>query len=200
MKKYRVAVVLLLMSGFLSACMNPRGLPDYTASGALAGAATGAAIGSTTSRSPAGALIGAAVGAVAGGAVGHDMDRQQEQWLDRQARVFSLGDIKNLAAAGLSDDIIVSQIRNSRAVYRLSSNDIIDLKNAGVSEQVIDYMINTPDLLVSDGPGVAVEPMYIAPSPGFIWIGGTWVWRGVHRRYHDGYWGGPHPEHYDFRH
>ncbi|MGO9609083.1 MAG: hypothetical protein ACLPT4_05540, partial [Verrucomicrobiia bacterium] len=58
-------------------------------------------------------------------------------------RTLSLGDVKALAKAGLSDEVILSQIRNSQAVYHLTTAEIIDLKHGGVSEKVIDYMINT---------------------------------------------------------
>jgi hypothetical protein len=34
-------------------------------------------------------------------------------------------------------------IRNSRTVYRLTTAEIIDLKESGVSNKVIDFMINT---------------------------------------------------------
>lgn len=54
-----------------------------------------------------------------------------------------MADIKALAGAGLSDDVILSHIRNSQAVYHLTTAEIIDLKKSGVSEKVIDYMINT---------------------------------------------------------
>jgi hypothetical protein len=37
----------------------------------------------------------------------------------------------------------ISQIRNSRAVYRLSTAEIIDLKESGVNNKAINYMINT---------------------------------------------------------
>jgi hypothetical protein len=52
-------------------------------------------------------------------------------------------DVKALAKAGLSDEIILNQIRNSRVVYHLTAVEIIDLKESGVSEKVIDAMINT---------------------------------------------------------
>ena len=51
---------------------------------------------------------------------------------------MSVADVKALAAARVDDDVIVSQIRNSRTVFHLSSADIIDLKNSGVDERVID--------------------------------------------------------------
>jgi hypothetical protein len=60
-----------------------------------------------------------------------------------QGQSISVADVKALAAAGLSDDVILSHIRNSQAVYHLTTAEIIDLKKSGVSEKVIDFMINT---------------------------------------------------------
>jgi hypothetical protein len=57
--------------------------------------------------------------------------------------VTSVADVKALAKAGLSDDVILSHLRNSRAVYHLTTSEIIDLKQSGVSEKIIDFMINT---------------------------------------------------------
>jgi hypothetical protein len=57
---------------------------------------------------------------------------------------LGVADVKMLAKSGISDEVIISQIRNSRTVYRLSAADILDLKDNGVSEKVIDFMINTP--------------------------------------------------------
>ena len=59
---------------------------------------------------------------------------------------MGLPDIKMLAKSGVSDEVILSQIRNSHTVYHLSAAEILDLKDAGVSEKVIDFMINTPSL------------------------------------------------------
>jgi hypothetical protein len=54
-----------------------------------------------------------------------------------------LADVKALVRAGISDQVIISQIRNSHAVYHFTAAEIIDLKQSGVSEKVIDEMINT---------------------------------------------------------
>ncbi len=61
-----------------------------------------------------------------------------------QGQSITVADVKALATAGLSDDVILSHIRNSQAVYHLTTAEIIDLKNSGVTEKVIDFMINTP--------------------------------------------------------
>ena len=55
-------------------------------------------------------------------------------------------EVKAMSAAGLADEVILSQIRNSHAAYRLTTEEIIDLKNGGVSQKIIDFMINSPSL------------------------------------------------------
>jgi hypothetical protein len=65
---------------------------------------------------------------------------------------LGLSDIKMLAKAGVSDEVIMSQIRNSHTVYHLSVAEILDLKDAGLSEKVIDFMINTPSMYRSSRP------------------------------------------------
>jgi hypothetical protein len=80
-----------------------------------------------------------------------------------QDQPLGLPDVKMLAKNGVSDEVILSQIRNSRTVYHLSSAEIIDLKDAGVSQKVIDFMINTPTTSPG-GPVVTVSPV-AAPAP-----------------------------------
>jgi hypothetical protein len=62
---------------------------------------------------------------------------------DQGQSLGGVADIKALVNAGLSDEVILSHVRNSQAVYHLTTAEIIDLKNSGVSEKVIDFMINT---------------------------------------------------------
>ena len=118
----------------------------------------------------------------------------------------SVADIKMLAKGGVSEEVILSQIRNSHAAYRLSTADILDLKDSGVSEKVIDFMINTasgspvappparapvappavsspppPPPLVeavegSEPPPPIVEQVIVSPGPEYVWISGYWVW------------------------
>ena len=130
---------------------------DRTTGGAVAGGAigagTGAIIGSQSGHAGTGALIGAGIGAVSGGIIGHAMDDMERQQLAQQhpdtlqhwdgGQPLSPYDVVNLTHAGVSDNVIISQIRNTRTVYRLSTQDIIYLQQNGVSQRVIDYMINT---------------------------------------------------------
>ncbi len=60
-----------------------------------------------------------------------------------QGQSPGVADVKALVKAGLSEEVILSQIRKSHAVYHLTTAEIIDLKESGVSEKVIDFMINT---------------------------------------------------------
>ena len=199
----------------LTGCQYPNGEPNNTASGALIGGAMGAIAGAAIGgprNGGAGALIGAAAGAITGGVIGNSMDQEQAAELRAQApqtyvrvqqgQPLSIADVKALAAARVSDDVIINQIRNSHTVFHLSTADIIDLHNSGVSENVINFMINSPSLVGDDSsvqttavvteapPPPPAETVVVAPGPGYVWVGGEWVWNGgwVWRA---GYWAYP---------
>ena len=189
----------------LTGCVNPDGSQNNTGTGAIIGgtlgALTGAAIGGPRNGGG-GALIGAAVGALAGGLIGNSADREQEarlkamapQTYERidQGAPLSLTDVKALAKAGISEDVIINQIKNSRTVFHLTSADIIDLRDSGVTDKVVNYMINTPStvgvtaettggtttFIPQPPPPAPVETVVVAPAPDYVWIGGEWVWNG----------------------
>lgn len=193
----------------LTGCQYPNGDPNYTGTGALTGGALGAATGAVLGgprNAGAGALIGGAIGALTGGIIGSGMDEEQRQRLRAQApqtyvrvdqgQPLSLADIKALAQARVSDDVIISQIKSSHTVFHLSSADIIELHQAGVSDKVIDFMINTqnsvsatPSTVVvqQPPPPPPVETVVVAPGPDYVWIGGDWVWNGSWY-WRAGYW------------
>lgn len=164
----KTQIIILSLAGTLltAGCYTPDGRTDRTAGGALAGAAigagTGAILGSATRHAGEGALIGSAIGAFSGALIGSSIDQAERERLETEyPRTWSrvergqpllLADIKALAAAGVSDEVIISQIRASRTVYRLSATEIIDLHDAGVSNQVIDFMVNTPGLYPPSAP------------------------------------------------
>jgi hypothetical protein len=191
------AVAAIAVTG----CYNPNGTPDNTATGALVGAGSGAAIGAIAAngshRAGEGALIGAGAGALLGALIGHSADQQQEARLRAQnpdvyqraqaGAPLSIADVKALAKAQVSDDTIIAQIVNSHTIYHLNANDIIDLRDAGVSQKVLDFMISTPNNIPAAATSVEVaqapppppyEPVPVAPGPGYIWTGGEWVWNG----------------------
>ncbi len=209
MKRYLLGAVAAAAALALAGCETPYGTPNYTGTGALAGggvgAASGAIIGGASGNAGEGALIGGAIGAVTGGLIGHSMDEQEAARLRAQApqtyaridqgQPLAVADVKAMARAGISDDVIISQIRNTRTVYRLSAADIIDLHDAGVSQKVIDFMINTastaaaapqaypvpqPEAVVvaQAPPPPPVDTVVVAPAPGYVWVAGDWVWNG----------------------
>lgn len=208
-------VILAAMTGLtvlLNGCVNPDGSPDNTGSGALLGgvfgAATGAIIGGPRNAG-AGALIGAAAGVIAGGLIGHSMDEAQQARLRQQApetyvkvdqgQPLQVSDVKALVRAGVSDDVIISQIQTSHTIYHLSATDIIDLRNSGVSDRVVNFMINTQSTVSSAPaqstvvvqqapPSAPVETVYASPGPGYVWVDGEWVWNGRGWYWVGGYW------------
>ena len=124
MKTYIVALMLGGLALALTGCETPYGTPDRTGTGALAGggigAASGALIGSASGSAGEGALIGGAVGAIAGGLIGHSMDMDEQARLRAQApqtyvrieqgQPLSVADVKALAQARLSDDVIINWV------------------------------------------------------------------------------------------
>jgi len=236
MKHHIFGLAVAAAALVLTSCETPEGTPDRTGTGALAGGAlgatTGAIIGNQSGRAGEGALIGGAIGAITGGLIGHSMDQGEQARLRAQApqtytrveqgQPLGLADVKAMAKAGISDDVVISQIRNTHTIYRLSAADIIDLHDSGVSQKVIDFMINTASqggsssvtpaettatVVYAAPPPVPTETIVVAPGPGYVWIGGEWIWSGrwvwvgghwglppySHAMWVRGYWSrGPH--------
>ena len=59
------------------------------------------------------------------------------------AAQVSKEDLKKLAAAGISDDVILSYVRANGGVAKLSADDVIELKTAGASEKVLAVALGT---------------------------------------------------------
>lgn len=129
------------------------GCESKAGTGALVGGAVGVGAGALISPTPQGALIGGAVGAATGAIIGASLDSDDRDVLQQNSpdtveridhgQQLTLDDIKEMSKNGLSDNVIIGQIQATKSVYYLSANEIIDLKNAGVSQRVIDYMIQT---------------------------------------------------------
>ena len=88
---------------------------------------------------------------------------------------LSLFDIKALTRADVSDAVILRYLRNQHTVYYLSAEDVGGLRKAGVSQSIVDYMLQTqsmnpPGPNVDIGIGVYPGPYY-GPyyGPGPYW-------------------------------
>src|SRR5215475_1214744 len=51
-------------------------------------------------------------------------------------------EVWKLAQSGVSDDVVIAFINNSTSKYNLSANDILALKDAGLSQIVISAMVS----------------------------------------------------------
>ncbi|MBI2742302.1 MAG: hypothetical protein HYX48_00090 [Chlamydiales bacterium] len=141
-----------ILFGVVGAALVLAGCESKAGTGALVGAGGGALIGGVAGGGT-GALIGGAVGAGTGALIGYALDEQDRkimesrspQTLDRidRGQQMTVQDIKNMSKNGLKDETIINQIKATNSVYHLTSDQIIDLKKSGVSQNVIDYMIET---------------------------------------------------------
>ncbi len=216
-RHFVVLTITTLLSIPLLGCATHTGTGALTGGGL--GAGLGAIIGHQSGHTTEGALIGGAAGALLGGAIGQSMDIEERRRLEAQShatvvrieqgQALSLADIKAMARAGLSDDTIINQIRNTRSVYRLSTSEIIELKDAGVSEVVINYMINTPHAAPPPPPSttqqvIAVreppppprrEVIYVRPHPHSVWVDGYWAWHRGRWVWVGGHWVEPPHRH-----
>jgi hypothetical protein len=74
-----------------------------------------------------------------------------------QALPPGVQDVVKLAQAGISDDIILNQIKNNGASYNLTADQIILLKNQGVSQPVIKALLS--------GSAAPIQTAVPAPVP-----------------------------------
>lgn len=147
-----------IVIGLSAAALLLGGCETKTGTGALVGGLVGAGVGagigaavSGGSGAAVGAGVGAASGALIGGVVGDSLDREDRQKLENQTprtlrkidnqERLSLYDIKQMTRAGVDDKVIIAQIEATESRFNLTSADIIDLKNAKVSQNVIDVML-----------------------------------------------------------
>lgn len=201
----RSAVTALLLSAIIGPAAMGQGYypPPQQARGlgllgGLAGAGIGAAIGEDDGDALPGALIGGAIGALGGTAIGDGMDRdyrRQQAYAQAQqyqrSQAVTLTDVASMAQAGLSEDVIITQI-NSRGLSRsLTTDDLIALKRQGVSDRVLNAMQrlshSAPAAAAQPTPVVVEEHYYTPPRyyPPPYWH--------HHRRYHY------HPRHHHSR-
>jgi hypothetical protein len=92
---------------------------------------------------------------------------------------LSLYDIKSLSRAHVSDAVTLRYLRDHGTVYNLNSADVESLRKAGVSQSIIDYMLQTARM---DGPDFYPGSPYWGDP---YWYGPYW---GPYP-YWGGYWG-----------
>ena len=144
MKKF--IALLVLLGFFFTSCQSK------TATGALAGGAIGAGTGALIGGGS-GALIGGAVGAAGGALIGAGLDEQDKKIMDKtsprtvermdRGEPLTINDIIKLSQSGISDETIIRYIQETKTIYNLSQSQINRLQEAGTSQRVINYMVDT---------------------------------------------------------
>jgi hypothetical protein len=185
----------------LLCCLFVTGCATHTGTGALAGsiigAGTGAIIGDHTGNAGAGAAIGAGLGALTGGVVGSGMDEVERK---NEARIaaaqasaqppMTVADVVHMAQTGVDDQVIISSIRNSGTAFKLAANDIVSLHQQGVSNRVIQAMLDSskkPARVVRSAPVVyapAPPPVYVVEPRPTVSIGYEFGVCRPHRHHH----------------
>ncbi|MGL4463827.1 MAG: glycine zipper domain-containing protein [Planctomycetia bacterium] len=139
---------LVLVAGSTVGCQTfaEKGL----AVGGLLGAATGAVVGSATGDAGAGAAIGGVLGAATGAIVGDGLDEVDHRNQVRLAHATAaanvapptnIPDVVHMARSGIGDDVIISTL-HAGPPMPLSATDIVSLHQQGVSDRVIQAMID----------------------------------------------------------
>jgi hypothetical protein len=179
-------LTIWLLACAAAGCRSPYYADRGALFGGLTGAGVGALVGEANGNAGAGAVIGSALGAVTGAAVGEGIDAdlarsraEIEARMGRQMQgAVSVPDVIAMTQAGLSDDVITTHIRASGVAQPLAVGDLIQLRNMGVRDAVINAMQQTPP---RGAQAVATYPVYPAgrevivehhyPAYGPVWYG-----------------------------
>jgi hypothetical protein len=78
-------------------------------------------------------------------------------------------EVVKLSQAHMSDDVILSYIRNSGVSYRLTADDILYLNGQGVSQPILSALLKAaPDTASAPAPTpTAAPPVSVPPPPAF---------------------------------
>ena len=201
-RHFGLLITAALVASFSTGCRSTSYGDKGSLFGGLVGAGTGAAIGQRSGNPVAGALIGTAVGAVTGGAIGESIDEdvarnraEVEARMGRQmAAAVTPADVVAMTQAGLSDDVIATHIRAHGVAQPPQVNDLITLRNQGVSDNVLKAMQSSPGPQPTVIPASGTSPVIIqervyAPPPyyGPYWAPAPYFGYRYSRPYH-----GPH--------
>ncbi len=164
--------VLLMCACSAAGCRSPYYADRGALAGGLTGAGVGAAIGDASGNAGPGALIGAAIGTITGNAIGENIDadlaRSRAEVEARMGRQMSGAvtsqDVIAMTQAGLSEDVIATHVRASGVAQSPGVNDLIFLRNNGVSDRVIQALQQTPPPNIA--PAAYSGPVaYAVPPP-----------------------------------
>ena len=64
--------------------------------------------------------------------------------LERGGRL-SLPDLEELGRRGVPDEVVLQHLQQRGDVYRLTTAQVLQLREAGVTDRVIDYLLGSPE-------------------------------------------------------
>lgn len=128
-------------------------------------------------------------------------------------------EVLKLSRAKIEDDTIVAFVKSSKTAYNLGANEIVYLREQGVSERVITAMLeqhphvaatwaastttpaasstpgtpNTPSTAPAATTVVQTAPVYVSPPPAYAYPGPAYGYYDPYPYYLGGYWGFPLP-------
>ncbi len=85
--------------------------------------------------------------------------------LDPAKLPYGVGDVVKLARAQVSEDVIITYVQNSGTAYNLSPNEIVYLRDQGVSDHVINIMLDQRRNLAASV--TQTPPAAPAPAPAY---------------------------------
>lgn len=142
----KIYLIICLLSFALVGCESKTG------TGAAVGAGVGAGVGYAVSGGT-GAIVGGAVGAASGAAIGATLDEQDRKIMEKTSprtvdrmdrkEPLTINDVIKLSQGGVNDDTIIQYIKETRTTYNLSQAQVNRLQEAGVSQRVVNYMVDT---------------------------------------------------------
>jgi osmotically inducible lipoprotein OsmB len=187
MLKHKVLIIgLLCVSVTVCGCSNMNNTEKDAALGAGAGAGMFALL---TRGNPVAAVFGGLVGGLIGGSIGNSEDHREARDKAVQAAVvaqarnqMSYEDIVQLSYKNTPPRMIIDQIYSSGSVFSLTTQDVIYLRERGVSDEVIGVMQSRRSVVVPAG-GVFVQgpPVVYVDSPPPPPVGGVVVVGGGYR-------------------
>lgn len=176
-----------LMSFAACGCTGMNNTQQGALTGGVIGTGAGALVGHATGNTGLGMLIGGLFGTGVGAAVGNEEDRREDRRAAREiawanakaARQIPLHEIVQMTQQKVADEVIINHIRTTGSNYDLRTDDILFLRQQGVSDRVIAEMQvrRAPHAVVVDPAPVYVRhPRHVyiyepPPPPPYVGVG-----------------------------
>jgi hypothetical protein len=70
----------------------------------------------------------------------------------QQTQPLNFADLEVLGRLAIGADEIIGQVKNTKTIYYLTAENIIALRDAGLSDKVIDFLVDTPKTVAHATP------------------------------------------------